>query len=135
MTNQTDATTKQGTDGQSSTSTSTSSNNNGPNKNNYNNDRRHSNNNKNTNARSTNHSKYWKGKILDIGCVIGLKSNVLEYKESFKEYKKGVRDYILRENAELGRFLVAPSFEYAKTLKEYFNKCLPKKPQPDANRV
>ena len=135
MSNQTDSNEKHGNDGQGTTTSNTSNNNSGSNKNNNNNDRKYSNNSKNINAKFTNHSKHWKGKTPDIGCVLGLKSDILENKESFKEYKKGVRDYILRENAELGRFLVAPSFEYAKTLKEYFNKCLPKKPQPDANRV
>ena len=86
------------------------------------------------NGRSYNNPKGWKGSTPEIGGVLGLKTENLEHNKSFQEYCKAVKNYILRDNKEMGKFLVAP-FEFDKTPKEYFMENLPDKPTPDETGV
>ena len=70
-------------------------------------ERKQYNKNQNNNGRSYNNPKGWKGSTPEIGGVLGLKSENLEHNKSFQEYCKAVKNYILRDNKEMGKFLVA----------------------------
>ena len=96
---------------------------------------RNRNNRNNHNYVNLTNPKGWKGKTEEIGCVLGLESDTLTFKKSYKEYKKAVMDYILRDNKEFGRYLAAP-FEFnVNALSRYRSTKVPVEPIPETGET
>lgn len=66
------------------------------------------NNNNNNSSITSSNPRDWTGNTPDIGGVLGLPSDVLDKKQSHQQFKKSVEKYILRDNEDFGRFLIAP---------------------------
>ena len=75
--------------------------------------------------------KDWKGTTEEIGAVLGLRYENLQYKKPYKEYMTAVRDYIMKDNAEFGKYLGAPFMFGINPLKYFRSKKEPEEPEAD----